>query len=137
MAPDLVRVVVADVAVAVPAGMGVEAGQVTLAELDAPYRRISMFIGQPEARAIRTAWRNEVPPRPTTWDLFVSTVSLLGGRVERAVIDDVEEARHFFAQISLRRHDGERLVITARPSDAIALALRSDGARILCRSEVL
>jgi bifunctional DNase/RNase len=133
---DLISLKVTDVSLAVPAGNGVEAGLVVLREDQAPYRVLRMYVGRPEARAIRVAWKNEVPPRPSTWDLFVSTMALLGGRIERAVINDHEEGRHFFAQITVHKDD-EPLILTARPSDAIALALRSYGAVIYARPHVL
>ena len=135
---QLCGVSVIDVSVAVPAGNGVEAGMVVLQEDDAPYRRIQMYVGQPEARAIRVAWRAEIPPRPSTWDLFVSTISLLGGSVEGAVLTDVEEGRHYFAELLLRPTGAaEALHVTARPSDAIALVLRCPGATLQAYSHVL
>lgn len=135
---QLCGVSVIDVSVAVPAGNGVEAGMVVLQEDEPPYRRIQMYVGQPEARAIRVAWRAEIPPRPSTWDLFVSTISLLGGSVEGAVLTDVEEGRHYFAELLLRPAGAaEALHITARPSDAIALVLRCPGASLQAYSPVL
>lgn len=135
---QLCGVSVIDVSVAVPAGNGVEAGMVVLQEDDAPYRRIQMYVGQPEARAIRVAWRAEIPPRPSTWDLFVSTISLLGGSVEGAVLTDVEEGRHYFAELLLRPTGAaEALHVTARPSDAIAMVLRCPGATLQAYSHVL
>jgi bifunctional DNase/RNase len=97
---------------------------------------LRMFIGQPEARAIQVSWRGAVPPRPSTWDLFVSTIELLGGRLHEAVITAVEEERHFFAAMELTQGDGPRTV-ACRPSDALALALRSPGARILTTEDVM
>lgn len=135
---QLCGISVVDVSVAVPAGNGVEAGMVVLQEDQYPYRRIRMYVAQPEARAIRVAWRSEIPPRPSTWDLFTSTVSLLGGSVEGAVLTDVEDGRHYFAELLLRTvGTGEVLHVTARPSDAIAVALRCPGARLEARSHVL
>ena len=135
---ELCGVSVVDVSVAVPAGNGVEAGMVILQEDQPPYRRIRMYVAQPEARAIRVAWRSEIPPRPSTWDLFATTVSLLGGSVEGAVLTDVEDGRHYFAELLLRVSGGDQaLHVTARPSDAIAVALRCPGARLQARSHVL
>ena len=109
---------------------------VTLREDQAPFRAVPIVIGQPEARAIQTAWSGIVPPRPSTWDLFVSTIGLLDGRIDRAVVTSVEEGRHFFATIELERGE-ERRVLSARPSDAIALALRSFGAEIYVAEQVM
>lgn len=102
---------------------------VTLREDGPPYRDLSIVIGQPEAKAILTAWSGATPSRPSTWDLFVSTVTMLEGRIDRVVITAVEEKRHFFASLELEQQ-GQRRALSARPSDAIALALRAEGAEI-------
>ncbi len=109
---------------------------VTLKEDEPPYRTVPIVIGQPEARAIQSAWTGAVQRRPSTWDLFVSAIALLDGRIDRAVITAVEEGRHFFAHIELER-EGERRVLAARPSDAVALALRSYGAEIYVAEQVM
>jgi bifunctional DNase/RNase len=132
----LTKVSVAEVRTAVPTTPGVEAGMVTLREDEHPYRSLSIVIGQPEARAIQSAWTGQVPRRPSTWDLFISAVGLLDGRLDRAVITSVEEGRHFFANVEFER-DGERRVLSARPSDAIALALRAFGAEIFVAEQVM
>jgi bifunctional DNase/RNase len=109
---------------------------VTLREDVPPHRSLSIVIGQPEARAILTAWTGTAPSRPSTWDLFVSTVAVLEGRFVRAVITAVEEQRHFFATIEVERGD-QRRVLSARPSDAIALALRAHGAEMFVADTVM
>jgi bifunctional DNase/RNase len=133
---DLVRVNVSNVRLAVATGPGVEAGMVTLREELPPHRSLSIVIGQPEARAILTAWTGTAPSRPSTWDLLVSAIAALEGRIVRAVVSAVEEQRHFFASIDIER-DGERRVLSARPSDAIALALRSFGAEMYVADAVM
>lgn len=129
MTDDLVRVSVSNVRLAVATSPGVEAGMVTLREESPPHRTLSIVIGQPEARAILTAWTGTAPSRPSTWDLLISAVAALEGKVVRAVITAVEEQRHFFATIDLE-HDGQQRVLSARPSDAIALVLRAYGAEM-------
>ena len=109
---------------------------VTLREDDPPHRMVPIVIGQPEARAIQSAWTGVTQRRPSTWDLFVSAVAILDGRLDRAVITAVEENRHFYANIEIER-DGERRVLAARPSDAIALALRAYGAEIFVADQVM
>jgi bifunctional DNase/RNase len=127
---------IADVLTAVPAQVGVEAGLVTLTEDEAPYRSLRIIIGQPEATAILAGWHGAVPGRPSTWDLFVSTVALLGARIDRVVITAVHEERHYFAHIELEQA-GERRILACRPSDAIALAVRAYNVEILAEPSVL
>lgn len=136
MQDALAKVSVSDVRVAVAAGPGVEAGMVTLTEDDPPNRTVPIVIGQPEARAIQSAWSGAVQSRPSTWDLFVSAISVLGARITRVVITDVEEHRHFFASIQLE-HQGELRVLPSRPSDAIALAIRAYGCEIYVAEQVM
>ena len=132
----LTRVSVSEVRVAVPTTAGVEAGMVTLREDQAPFRSVPIVIGQPEARAIQSAWSGSVPARPSTWDLFTSAVAILDARLDRVVITAVEEGRHFYANVELER-DGQRRVLSARPSDAIALALRAYGAEMYVAEQVM
>ena len=127
---------IADVLTAVPAQVGVEAGLVTLTEDDAPYRSLRIIIGQPEANAILAGWHGAVPGRPSTWDLFVSTVALLGARIDRVVITAVHEERHYFAHIEFEQGD-ERRILACRPSDAIAIAVRAYNVDILAEPSVL
>lgn len=136
MTEGLCRVSVSDVRTAVPTTPGVEAGMVTLREDDLPHRLVPIVIGQPEARAIQAAWTGTVQRRPSTWDLFVSAVAVLDARLDRAVITAVEEGRHFYANVEFER-DGERRVLPARPSDAIALALRANEAAIYVAEQVM
>jgi bifunctional DNase/RNase len=132
----LVKVAVSNVRVAVATSPGVEAGMFTLREEAPPHRSVSMVIGQPEARAILSAWTGTAPARPSTWDLLVSAVAVLEGHLDRAVITEVEEERHFFAHIELE-HGDQRRVLAARPSDAVALALRAHGAEIFVAESVM
>lgn len=136
MTPRLVKMSVSDVRLAVPAGPGVEAGMVTLREEAPPQRQLRIIVAQPEARAIHSAWTGAVAARPSTWDLLISALALLDGRVDRAVITSVEEERHWYASIELDR-SGERRSLSCRPSDAVALALRSFGAGIFAYDTVL
>ncbi len=115
---------------------GQEAGLVVLAEMDEPFRSLHIYVGQPEARAIQSGWHSARPARPGTWDLLLQAMELLGARLDKVVIDHVEEARHFFARIELERA-GEFLTLACRPSDAIALAVRAPAAGIYATEEVL
>jgi bifunctional DNase/RNase len=135
MPEGLARVSVSDVRVAVATSPGVEAGLMTLREDDEPNRSVPIVIGQPEARAIQSAWTGTVQSRPSTWDLFVSTLAALGARLDRVTITAVEDHRHFFANVEFEAGD-QRRVLPARPSDAIALALRSFGTEIYVAEQV-
>ena len=136
MASGPIKLHVSDVQTAVPASVGVEAGMVVLTENELPGRSLRIIIGQPEARAIMAAWHGASPGRPSTWDLFVSTVAMLGGRIDRVVVTAVQEERHYFAVIELEQ-DGERRTLSCRPSDAIAIALRAYSADIMAEPSVL
>jgi bifunctional DNase/RNase len=105
-----------------------------LREKSAPARVFSIVIGRPEARAIDRAVRNQSPPRPLTHDLLATIVEASGCTLDRVDITEVKEST-FFAVLHLRR-DGETFPVDARPSDAIALAVRTN-ARIFVSEEVL
>jgi bifunctional DNase/RNase len=133
---DLVRLTITDVRTAVPAGNGVEAGLVILTEDRSPFRMLQIYIGQPEARAIQSGWRKSFPSRPSTWDVLVSAVTLLDGRLTRGVINAVERERNYFATIELER-DGVIQALPCRPSDAIALVVRAYGAELFAAESVM
>jgi len=109
---------------------------VMLTEDDPPFRSLRIIIGQAEANAIHAAWHGAVPGRPSTWDLYVSTVALLGGRIDRVVINAVHEERHYFAHLEVEQ-GGERHVLACRPSDAIAVAVRAYNTSIMAEPSVL
>lgn len=127
---------VVQVRTAVPASTGAEAGMVVLQEDSHPRRSLRIIIGTVEAKAIHSAWQGAVSSRPTTWDTFVSAVGLLGATVRRVVITAVEQERHFYANLELEQ-DGELKVLSCRPSDGIAFALRAYRAEIVAAEEVL
>lgn len=107
-----------------------------LAEPDEPFRCLYIYIGQAEARAIQSGQRGVQPPRPSTWDLFLSVVHLLGGKLGKAVINGVEESRHFYASLEVVKGDQVDL-LPCRPSDAIALVVRSPGSSLYATEEVM
>jgi uncharacterized protein len=85
---------------------------------------LPIWVGIFEANAIALQLENVSTPRPMTHDLLRNMISELDARVTRVVINDLRDST-FFAQI--RVITGERtLELDARPSDAIALALRAD-----------
>lgn len=85
---------------------------------------LPIFIGGPEATAIALAHEGVLPPRPMTHDLFAEALNAMEISVERVVITELRE-RTFFAELHMRS-PGEAKVMSARPSDAIALAVRMD-----------
>jgi len=85
-------------------------------------RYLPIFIGVPEATAIGYALQGVDPPRPMTHDLFATVLSQTGVRLEQVEITELHDGT-YFAEIALRRGE-ETLRISARPSDAIALAVR-------------
>ena len=87
-------------------------------------RRAPIWVGQFEAWAISFALEGDAPERPLTHDLFKIMLDRLGASIERVIIDDLWNET-FYAKIGVIRPDGETLEIDARPSDAIALALRT------------
>ena len=97
---------------------------VLLREQAGEQRVLPIYIGPEEAKAIALALEGVVPPRPLTHDLFVNTLAVLGAEVASVVVTEVRD-RTYFAEIHLKTAGGE-LVISARPSDAIALAVRCE-----------
>lgn len=83
---------------------------------------LPIFIGGPEATAIALAHEGVEPPRPMTHDLFAQALEAMDVTVERVVITELRD-RTFFAELHMRS-PAEAKVMSARPSDAIALAVR-------------
>jgi len=87
-------------------------------------RKAPIFIGPFETLAIQMALEGPTPERPMTHDLLKNFVERLGGTVERVTIDDLWQGT-FYAKITIAQADGSVADVDARPSDAIALALRT------------
>ncbi len=95
---------------------------------------LPIWVGIFEANAIALEMEKVSTPRPMTHDLLKNLLGELDARVDRIVINDLRE-NTFFARIHLTRGDST-LSVDSRPSDAIALALRSK-AEIFVEEEVL
>lgn len=100
-------------------------------------RYVPIWIGAPEATAIAYAQQGVEPPRPLTHDLMVSMIEALGRRLEEVRITRLERGSGtdggiFYAELVF---DGGT-VLSSRPSDAIALALRA-ATPILATEELL
>ena len=93
---------------------------------------LPIWIGLFEASAIQLGLEETKSPRPRTHDLLASMLNTLGGEVRKVVVEDLRD-QTFYAVIHVEQDD--RLVeIDARPSDAIALALRTDSPVFVDRS---
>jgi bifunctional DNase/RNase len=106
--------------------------------LHAREKALPIFISADQAKSISHALEDRPFERPLTHDLFVEMLTEFGGAIDRIRVDDLSE-NTFLAKIEAERYaDGERSEITfdARPSDAIAVALRVD-CPILVGDEVL
>jgi uncharacterized protein len=84
---------------------------------------LPIWVGVFEANAIALQIENVQTPRPMTHDLLKNVIDDLQGHVERIVVSELKE-NTFYARIHILSSRGE-LAVDARPSDAIALALRS------------
>jgi bifunctional DNase/RNase len=119
------EVVVHGVRIDLPAGVPM----LLLREVDGT-RGLPIWIGAAEASAIANALEGATPPRPLTHDLMADLLEALGHTLTAVKITEVEEGT-FYAVIEV---DGEQ--VSARPSDAVALALRV-GAPIYAAEDVL
>ncbi len=97
--------------------------QIVILQNDRRSDVLPIWVGAAEGNAIRLALEGVVTPRPMSHDLMKSFVDHLNVRVHRVVVTDVKD-RTYFATIHLASKGVER-TLDARPSDAIALALRT------------
>lgn len=97
-------------------------------------RLLPIWIGHPEATAILLALQGVQPPRPMTHDLLHSIIEAVGHYVERVEITRLDEGT-FYAAIVVRGEE-RSVVVDARPSDSIALAVRT-GSPIFVAEDVL
>ena len=86
-------------------------------------RVLPIWVGPVEANAIALQIENIAPPRPMTHDLLRNLLAELGATLVRVIVADLRD-NTFFAYLELHR-GGEVQLIDARPSDAIALAIRT------------
>jgi bifunctional DNase/RNase len=95
---------------------------------------LPIWVGVFEANAIALEIEKIAPPRPMTHDLLKNAITGLGATVERVVVTELRNDT-FLAAVWATRN-GEPIMIDARPSDAIALAMRTDSP-IYVEEEVL
>jgi uncharacterized protein len=99
---------------------------------DDGHRFLPIYIGISEAISINAALHGEVPSRPMTHDLIMSILENFEASIVTVIIDDVDEGI-YYAQLSIKV-DGTEKQLDARPSDCIALAIRSDTTVLIRRS---
>lgn len=103
-------------------------GDVPAVILSARGEYVPIFVSADQAQSIGMALEGEPFDRPLTHDLLVDILTEFGGAIDRVRVDDLREGT-FYAKIDAERYeDGEpeRFVFDARPSDALALAVRVD-----------
>ena len=98
-------------------------------------RQVPIWIDQAQAQNIMAGLTGQTPPRPLSHDLMVALLELGGLSLDRVVINTIE-ASTFRAVMKLSTATGESSELDARPSDAIALALRT-GSGIWMLEEVV
>lgn len=107
---------------------------VLLKEIDG-VRFLPIWVGAVEATAIAFAQQGVTPPRPLTHDLMQDIVESLDATLTAVQVTAMEEGV-FMASLIMRDLEGKTISVSARPSDAIALALRTHS-NILADSDLL
>jgi len=116
----MIRVEVVGVRVEMPSNQPI----VLLKEIDGT-RFLPIWVGAVEATAIAFAQQGVLPPRPLTHDLMKDLLEKLGGEVVAVHLTELREGV-FYADLIVKNSAKEELTLSARPSDAIALALRTN-----------
>lgn len=110
-----------------------DSGPVAVLRERAGSRMMPVWIGDAEARAIRLALNGETFPRPLTHDLLGGVITALGGTLVEVEVTDLVD-NTFIGTAIVRTERGEVRRIDARPSDLMALALRTDAPIYVVRS---
>lgn len=107
---------------------------ILLQEEEGARRRLPIWIGVYEAQSIAMGLQRIESPRPNSHDLMRNLVEQIDGRVARVVITELKEGVYYaLLEVEI---DGRTVVLDSRPSDAIALAIRT-GTRVYATEEVL
>lgn len=101
---------------------------------DTYHRWLPIVVGPAEAQAIALPLEKVNPPRPMTHDLMKNLLDSIRTNIARVIVNDLKE-NTYYATIDLKRN-GSQMQVDARPSDAIALALRAQ-APIFVDEEVM
>jgi uncharacterized protein len=109
------------------AGIALDAASrspIVLLRDSADRRALPIYIGQDQAKAIINALENQTPPRPLTHDLLVNILEEWDIAVERVIIHSLQNDTYY--AVLLVKQGEVKKEIDARPSDAIAIALRTN-----------
>lgn len=90
---------------------------------DEKARIVPIFVGLSEAISIHHALSGELSPRPMTHDLFISVLECLSASITNVLIDDLDGGI-YYARLTIK-NGSKQSEVDARPSDCLALALRS------------
>ena len=101
---------------------------------DSDQRVVPIFIGPLETHSITSVLEGTKPPRPMTHDLMTILLTTLGVQIVKIAIEEIID-NTFYAKITLRK-DEELIVLDARPSDSIALALRANAPIYLAKKVI-
>lgn len=97
---------------------------VVILEEHGGHRRLPIWIGTAEARSIALQMEQYVAPRPNTHDLAKRVIQGLEGEIVRVVVTELIDGTYY--AVMFLRANGAVIEIDSRPSDAIAIALRTD-----------
>ena len=99
---------------------------------------LPIWIGMFEAAAIAMELQDFTPPRPMTHDLIIKFCENLGGTINKVIINEIND-NTFFAVIDIIKENNEKesIKIDARPSDAIALAVRTKASIFVSESVMM
>jgi bifunctional DNase/RNase len=111
-----------------------ESPVVMLEEAQGEHRRLPIWIGPYEAQSIASGLARQEAPRPNTHDLIKSIFEGIEGTIERVVITELREGTYY--AVIEAAVDGRQVSVDARPSDAIAVAVRI-GAPVFASEAVL
>jgi len=98
-------------------------------------RQFPIVIGFLEASSIKMKLSNVEAPRPMTHDLLISIMDSMGGKLEKLVVDKLQN-NTFHAKLHIQTNNNKKVLVDTRPSDGVALAVRV-GADIYVEEEVL
>lgn len=86
-------------------------------------RQFPIFIGFGEMDALDRALHGTRTARPMTHDLLLNVVDEMGGKLQRVIINDLQDDT-FYARLGIELEDGKEILVDSRPSDAMVLAAR-------------